>query len=89
MGMPLVPFPGGKNDLPDIAIAGRPAQFPDDLFRRCDQYPRVARSTTYDFMADRVANGFLAGAEDFENRDASSRAHIVGPAHARLHGFDG
>jgi len=89
MGMALMPFPGGKNDLPDISIAGRPSQLPDDLVRRCDQYPRVARSTTNDFMGDWAADSFLAGAEYLEYRHASSRAHIVGSAHTRLHGFDG
>src|SRR5271166_3941796 len=75
-GMPLVPFPGGKNDLPDITRTGRPAQFPADLFRRCNQYPWVTRSTTYDFMGDWAADSFLAGAEYLEYRHASSRAHI-------------
>src|SRR5271157_1947200 len=89
MGMALVPFPGGKNDLPDITVAGRPSQLPDDLCRRCDQYPRIARSTANDLMGDRAAASFLAGSKYFEHRHAGPRAHIVGSAHTRLQGFDG
>ena len=59
-----------KNYLPHIMKAGRPAQFPDHLFRRCNQYPRVARSMTYDFMGDWAADSFLAGVEYLEYRYA-------------------
>ena len=41
------------------------------------------------FHGDWAADSFLAGGEYLEYRHASSRAHIVGSAHARLHGFDG
>src|SRR5512135_1291096 len=84
LGVAAVPLPSGLGDVPDIIVAGRPAQLKDDLLWCCDQHRGIPRSATDGFMSDRAADDLLARAKHLEHSHAGSRAHVIGLAHARL-----
>src|SRR3954470_22508311 len=89
VGVGAVPAPGGRDDVADVGIPGRPAELLGDLLRAGDERARVAGAAGDDLVPDRPADGLLAGAEDFEHGDPGAGAEVVRPGDARPQPFDG
>src|SRR4051812_6904741 len=86
--MCIVPSPGRFGDRTYVSISGRPTQCFDDPLGAGDKYCRVAGSAPGELITDWASRRGLAGAEHFENTDASPRAEVVGPADAWLEVLD-